>query len=220
MYNLPDKIKYINHFIYNALEDLMEYNKYLDIYNLKQNDFKDDMMLSLAAIVYLLKEPLAQLEKLVEAPNFNKKNNILFVGPACTDVIRQQTTELISEIKESEYAHIYQASIHAMNALYREKIFADIKKHYTEVIEIDKDLVAVGELDAEAVVEFTDDDYNLHLDLALIPNLAFINLAFYVTYKGQYDILKLDDIDNPEFWYNKYFDLFLHNMNYRNFVTL
>lgn len=100
-----------------------------------------------------------------------------------------------------------------MNTLYRDEIFRDIKDFYTEKTEIDKDLVAVGELDPDEVMEFTDEDYNLHVDLALIPNLAFINLAFYVTYKGYYDILKLDEIDNPEFWYNKYFDLFLHQMD-------
>ena len=198
----------------------MEYNTHLDIYNLKEDDFKDDMMLSLTTLVYFLNKPLAQLEELTKHPNFNKKKNILFVGPSTSDVVRPQITKLVAEIKESEYSHVYQASVNAMNTLYRDEIFRDIKDFYTEKTEIDKDLVAVGELNPDEVMEFTDEDYNLHVDLTLIPNLAFINLAFYVTYKSYYDILKLDDIDNPEFWYNKYFDLFLHHMNYRDFVTI
>lgn len=198
----------------------MEYNKHLNIRNLKQDDFKDELTTDFTALVFILGKQLSHLQDMIESSVFNKNKDIFFAGPQCFGVILNMVHTLVPQIKESEYAHVYEACKNAINTLYRDKLFADVRKKYTETTEIDKSLVKVGELDADEVIEFTDEEYNLHLDHTLIPNLAFINLAFYVTYKNQYDLLKLGDIDNPEFWYNQYFDLFIHNMNYYNFVTL
>lgn len=197
----------------------MKYNTHLDITNLKQNDFKDELTLNLTSLVYILGNPLLRLEEIAASPDFTQGKDTFFAGIQVTGVILNMIHTLVPQVKESEYADIYNASIKAMNVLYRDKIFADIRKKYTEAAEIDKSLVEVGELDEDEVMEFTDEELNLHIDYTLISGLAFINMAFYVTYKDQYDLLKLEDIDNPEFWYNKYFDLFIHNMNYLNFVT-
>lgn len=197
----------------------MEYNTHLNITDLKQNDFKDEFTTDLTALVYFMKDPLLRLEEAAADPDFPQGKNIFFIGFQVTGVILNMIYTLVPQVKESEYAHVYEASVKAMNALYRDKIFEDIRKKYTEAEEIDRSLVEVGELDPEDVTAFTDEELYAHMDYTLIPGLAFINMAFYVTYKNQYDLLKLEDIDNPEFWYNKYFDLFIHNMNYLSFVT-
>ena len=197
----------------------MEYNTHLNINDLKQNDFKDEFTTDLTALVYFMKDPLLRLEEIVTNPDFRQGKDTFFIGFQITNVILNMIDTLTPQLKESEYAPIYEASIKAMNTLYRDKIFSDIRKKYTEAEEIDRSLVEVDELDPEDVTSFSDEDLYAHMDYTLIPGLAFINMAFYVTYKEQYDLLKLEDIDNPEFWYNKYFDLFIHNMNYLNFVT-
>lgn len=197
----------------------MEYNQNLDIINLRHEDFKDELTADLTALVYILGKPILNLEESIAANEFRPDKDTFFVGPQVFGVILRMLHDLIPVIEKSEYAEIYNASIKAVTTLYRDKIFTDVRDKYTEATEIDKSLVEVGELDSDEVVEFTDDDYNAHVDVTLLPRLGFINLAFYVTYKKEYDLLKLDDIHNPEFWYNKYFDLFIHNMNYLDFLT-
>ena len=197
----------------------MEYNTHLDIVNLEENDFRDEFTCDLAALVYMIRKPLLQLEEVVFSPDFKPKKDNYFVAFTNTGVIQNVIYTLVPQIKDSEYSHVFDACINAVNTLYRDKIFSDLREHYDEKAEIDKSLVEGGELDADEVMEFTDDELNAHIDYTLLPRLALINLAFYVTYKGRYNLLELDDIDNPAFWYNEHFDLFIQHMNYRHFVT-
>ena len=197
----------------------MQYNPHLDIKNLKQNDFKDEWTTDFTALTYILGKEILRIKAYLDSPDSDAKNITFFIGPQVFGVILNMVNTLVPRIEDSEYAGVYHASIKAIETLYRDRLFSFIRAKYTEEEEIDRSMVEVGELDEEDVTAFTDEEIYAHIDITVIPNLAFINMSFYATYKNTYDLLKLDDIENPEFWYNEYFEIFISKMNYLNFVT-
>lgn len=198
----------------------MTYNTHLDIANLEENNFKDEYTKNLAALVYMLRPYLNQAASVRDNKEENAPKLTIFVGPPYSITLYDKARTFYYELAESEYGSVLEACQKATTSLFRDKIMDRVRARFTERAEIDQSLLEADELDPDDdVFEFTEDDVIEEVDEWILPRLSVFNLAFYVTYKNQYDLLKLDDIDNTEFWYNEYIDLILNYLSYETFTT-
>jgi hypothetical protein len=203
----------------------MEYNKHLDIENLRQEGYTDELTSDFASAVYIFRKFLSMYDAstgedvVAKAIQEFPETEDSHITSLKMSTLYFMSENLLTDIYDDENLRpIIDACEKAITEIYGEKIFADARKQADDTAELLKEANA-GE-DNDEVYDTDDEDLKEWIEETLIPGLAFVNMALYITYDNQYDLLKLKDYDNNEFWYNEYIDTFINHFNYIDFFLI